>query len=49
MFNFSILFPDLINEISTDDLYEEFTNYHIFNDDGITDEGRREAKVSDDL
>ena len=43
------LLPDLVNGISTDDFYEEFPDYQILRDDGITDEGRRETKVSDRL
>ena len=38
--------PDLMNGISTDDLYEEFTDYQILHDDDITDEAWREVKVS---
>ena len=40
------LFSDLMNGISTDDLYEEFTDYQILHDDDITDEAWREVKVS---
>ena len=40
------LLPDLMNGISTDDLYEEFTDYQILHDDDITDEAWREVKVS---
>ena len=43
------LLPDLINGVSTDDLYEEFTDYLILHDDDITDEVWREVKVSDGL
>ena len=43
------LLPDLINGVSTDDLYEEFTDYLILHDDDITDEAWREVKVSDGL
>ena len=40
------LFSDLMNGISTDDLYEEFTDYQILHEDDITDEAWREFKVS---
>ena len=43
------LFPVLMNRISTDDLYEEFTDYQILHDNDITDEVWREAKVVDGL
>ena len=38
-----------MNRISTDDLYEEFTDYQILHDNDITDEVWREAKVVDGL
>ena len=43
------LFPDLRNEISTGDIYEEFTDYQILHHDDITGETWRETKLSDGL
>lgn len=43
------LFPGLMNGISTDDLYEDFNDYQILQDDDITDEVWRKAMVSEVL
>ena len=43
------LYPKLMVGISTDDLYEEFTDYQILRDDEIGDGAWDDAKVSDGL